>query len=125
MSHLYDDGQVEVVVVVGAVVSANAMHVDVQPPAGVLWELLYVDVFHTDAANPSGGWYFNDGVTNMQIGNAAVLNTGIRLALYNTQGVQKLYLDHACYLRYDCPGGCTATEQLTASCIVRKVSGVA
>jgi len=120
---LFDQGEIEVKVIVGDVVAASAMHVHIVPPAGELWELLYCDVFHTDAANPTGGWYFSDGTTTIQIGNAAVLNTGVRLPFYDA-GRQLLYLSSNCDLKYDIAGGATAAEQLTANIVVRKLRGV-
>lgn len=121
---LFDEGQVQVVVIVGDVVVAAAMHVHIIPPQGEVWEILYADVFHTDAANPTGGWYFFDGVATMQVGNAAVLNTGVRLPFYEVARPHPFMLTHSCDLRYDVAGGATAGEQLTASVIVRKIVGV-
>jgi hypothetical protein len=107
----------------GAAAAAGVMRVDWTPAAGEVWEILYADIFHNDAAAPSGAWLFTDGVTLIQFGNGAALASGVRRSLYYADFPPRLYLDHRCTLSWVVGAGATAGAVTTMNVIGRCLRG--
>jgi hypothetical protein len=108
----------------GAGAAGGAMTVAWTPAAGELWEVLYCDVFHNDAAAPSGAWLFTDGVTLIQFGNGAALAAATRRSLYTAEFPPRLYLDARCTLTWTAGAGATNGCVAIMNAIARKLTGV-
>lgn len=108
----------------GAAAAGNAMSVSVVP-TGELWEVLYLDVYHNDAAAPQGCFYLGVAATKIQIGAYAALASAVRRYLYDGNAWPKpLYMTPASTLSYEVPAGATNGSVITLSMIYRKVRGV-
>lgn len=121
--NLFDDCPTDNFQATGAVAAAGVMTVNWIPAVGELWEVLYADVFHNDAAAPAGAWVFRDGVMPIQFGNAAALAAATRVSLYNAGFPPRLYLDHRCMLTYTVAVGATNGCILTLNVIGRRLRG--
>jgi hypothetical protein len=64
---LHDDTDVSWFMAYGAVAAGGSMSVVVSPIREV-WEVLYAAAFHDDAGNPGGGYYVDDLVTKIKVG---------------------------------------------------------
>jgi len=107
----------------GAGAAAGAMTVSWNPAAGELWEVLYCDVFHNDAAAPSGAWLFTDGVTLIQFGNGTALAANVRRSLYTAEFPPHLYMDHRCTLTWTVSAGATNGAVAVMNAMGRRVIG--
>jgi hypothetical protein len=121
--NLFDDCPTDNFQVTGAVAAAGVMAVNWNPAVGELWEVLYADVFHNDAAGPVGAWLFTDGLALIQFGNGAALAAATRVSLYNAAFPPRLYLDHRCTLSYNVGAGATNGAVLTMNIIGRRLRG--
>ena len=121
--NLFDDCPTDNYQVTGAVAAGGVMRVDWTPAAGELWEVLYADIFHNDAAGPTGSWLFTDGLALLQFGNGAALAATVRRSLYNADFPPRLYLDHRCTLSWVVGAGATAGAQITMNVIGRRLRG--
>jgi hypothetical protein len=122
MSH-YDDCPTVNAQVVGGGAAGGVMVANWTPAVGELWEILYADAFHNDAAAPACEWLFTDGVTLIQFGNAAALAINMRRSLYSAEFPPRLYLDHRCTLTFTAPAGATNAAVITMSIIGRRLAG--
>jgi len=121
--NLFDDCPTDNFQHTGAVAAGGVMRVDWTPAAGELWEVLYADIFHNDAAGPAGAWLFTDGLALIQFGNGGALATAVRRSLYNADFPPRLYLDHRCTLSWVVGAGATAGAQATMNVIGRRLRG--
>lgn len=122
---LFDQANVVTYTKTGAVAAANAMTVDVVPVAEV-WQVLYCDVYHNDAANPQGCWYLGIGGVKIQLGAYAALNSGIRRYLYPSvtpDWPAPLTLHVGATLSYESPAGCTNGSVSTMSIVYKVIKG--
>jgi hypothetical protein len=119
---MFDDCPTVNVQVVGAGAAGGVMVVNWTPAVGTLWELLYCDAFHNDAAAPSCDFRFTDGIVLIQYGNGAVLAVNTRRSLYSAEFPPRLYLDHRCTLTFTATAGATngavATLNIIGRCLV-------
>jgi len=120
----FNDCPTENAQAVGAGAAGGVMTVDWTPAAGELWELLYVDAFHNDAAGPSCAWLFTDGVTLVQFGNGAALAINTRRSLYNAEFPPRLYMDSRCTLTFTAGAGATNGAVATMNIIGRVLRGI-
>lgn len=107
----------------GAGAAGGVMTVAWTPEVGELWEVLYCDAFHNDAAAPSCAWLFTDGTTLIQFGNGSALAASTRRSLYNADFPPRLYLDHRCTLTFTAAAGATNGAVATMNIIGRRVVG--
>jgi hypothetical protein len=108
---------------IGAAAAGGVMTVAWTPAVGELWEVLYVDAFHNDAAGPSCAWLFTDGVTLIQFGNGGALAANSRRSLYSAEFPPRLYLDHRCTLTFTAGAGATNGATATMNVIGRRLRG--
>jgi hypothetical protein len=120
---LFDDCPTDNFQVVGAGAAGGVMTSAWTPDVGELWEVLYADAFHNDAAAPSCAWLFTDGAILIQFGNGAALAVNTRRSLYSAEFPPRLYLDHRCTLTMQAGAGATNGAVLTMNIIGRRIRG--
>jgi hypothetical protein len=121
---MFDDVPTDnIAMLAGAGAGGGVMDVAWTPAIGELWEVLYCDVLHNDAAGPVGAFIFTDGVAQVQIGNGAALVVNVRRALYDAGFGGKLYLDHRCTLTWHVGAGATNGAVAYLNVIGRRIRG--
>lgn len=122
--HSFDQCDTLTYTATGAVAAGNAMTVSVTP-SGELWEILYLDVYHNDAAGPQGCFYLSKAATKIQIGAYAALASAVRRYLYDGNAwPAPLKISPQNTLSYEVPAGATNGSAITLSMVYRPVRGV-